>query len=528
MILNTQIRFEPWSQEVGVERALRVFVLLAVPDSATVRLNGSNLAARRRSATVWEIPWHQPRIPGRLRLDVALPGERHHVDLDTSTVNWEKTPPEAEEDVLWERLVQHHVEKCTEPDPDGNTAEVVDGLVHVAWQRFLSNYWKGDERSEPPLHLIVKIAMDCSDMVQDLCAHPRRVLQRERQLMPVARAQDFDDACIRWLSRREGSRLVERADARQRVLAIARSVSFDTAENRVLRDFLRLSIVAAGRYLHQHSEFRDSERLDRVARYRRLCETLLRESAIAGVPPLTGLPQRNYVLQFDVRYRQLWSWYDRLRRREDERDNLSPWRHRFWSEHVRLLLCRAIEQGVDDVPLAVLERSFHSPAILHHEADQGCFLHNDFSPGPWSLRDGRAMDLLNLVPDQRISKHSSQLLRGLDLLAPDCLLTLAPVFEEQHPHRVLVVWTPFAPTIDDAALERADRALAAADSAGRYSGLVIVPGRTGDRPILQSRSGRITCLRQMLAGDARGSGEFETRFALLRKIIRSFASGQVA
>ena len=67
---------------------------------------------------------------------------------------------------------------------------------------------------------------------------------------------------------------------------------------------------------------------ERLPRWKRDADALLRHSPIAAVPGLAGVAERNYVLQYDARYAELWRWYERLRRQDDERESLAPWQHR--------------------------------------------------------------------------------------------------------------------------------------------------------------------------------------------------------
>lgn len=47
----------------------------------------------------------------------------------------------------------------------------------------------------------------------------------------------------------------------------------------------------------------------------------------------------NYVLQNDSRYREIWKYYLRLLRQEDEQDRLWDWQARTWADVARLLVC---------------------------------------------------------------------------------------------------------------------------------------------------------------------------------------------
>ena len=66
-----------------------------------------------------------------------------------------------------------------------------------------------------------------------ISTHPRRILQRYRDNMPIRRIQELDPACIRDYARRPGITAAEKAGSRQCLLAVRRREHRDTLENRV-------------------------------------------------------------------------------------------------------------------------------------------------------------------------------------------------------------------------------------------------------------------------------------------------------
>ncbi len=537
-------RLEPWSTEAPLCAARRILVSIAKQDVARVqlRLAHSGQEAYRTGLEVaagaqelWELP-----IPGpsettpdhdlelqvgtrteRIRLAelrAALsagrdfdPGRGHEIEIGDV------------EETSWDTLLDHHVERIGSWSESNTLRPSVlqgEGLVEVPWTDFLTGYWETNDRdSEPPRHLIVRIAQECVDWVEDLCQRPHKILRRHRQLTPLSRAQDVDDACIRWLSRQPGRRLAERAGPRQRVLAVLREESIDTPENRVLRDFLRLSIRAAKRYLRIYTRYTESRRLGEVRVYCRKIEHLLRDSAVAQVPQLAGSAHRNYVLQFDPRYSRLWDWYDRLRRQEDDRDNLASWKHRLWSEYCELVLYR----GCDELSLP--QGSFASPAILRHEADRGCFLDVRTSQGPWSLQVGRPGELLQVTRRGSLLTDPSLAVRGMGSLAPDLVFTRKDCFVESSVRASLAVWTIFSPDDDDqmlrTRLERLEAALLAA-GAPRVRGILLVPARNGASQLQESPKGRVAAVRLGLPG----SQNLQHVWPHLSSLLSSFVAGR--
>ena len=111
------------------------------------------------------------------------------------------------------------------------------GLSAASWNdlyaAFRRNAVSGDR-----LALIVQAADACRVVLDRICERPRQLLRRERSMTDLGRVDQLDDACLRWLVRQPGRTILDKAGTRQRILAVQRTSSYDTTENRVVRDFL--------------------------------------------------------------------------------------------------------------------------------------------------------------------------------------------------------------------------------------------------------------------------------------------------
>jgi len=161
------------------------------------------------------------------------------------------------------------------------------------------------------------------------------MLLRQREAVPVGRVQELDAICLRDLIRRPGQTILEKAGARQEILAITRRESVDTAENRVIRDFIRLCQHRARAYERENGRAREHLKVRTVVDLRRNCERLDVRSPLAAVGKLVGVARPNYVLQKNHRYHTLWIQYDKLRHEEEAVDNIWAWGRRLWAEFVR-------------------------------------------------------------------------------------------------------------------------------------------------------------------------------------------------
>lgn len=207
----------------------------------------------------------------------------------------------------------------------------------TAWDRLQRAWPERQAQAEEARHaLIVEHAGRLPALVEATAGHPRRVLKRTRQQMPIDRIQELDTACLEWMIRRPGLSVAEKAGPRQRLLGVAREENLDTLENRVLKDFLRLSIEEAGLWQHANQRFGLSERARRVGRYQALCRNCHRELRAAGISDPVAPVLPNFVLQHDARYRVIWRAYRELLSAEQREDDLWRWQGRLWADFVRL------------------------------------------------------------------------------------------------------------------------------------------------------------------------------------------------
>lgn len=312
------------------------------------------------------------------------------------------------------------------------------GLVAPRVDRALEE-WKQNRENEPRLAVIVEIARKHESLIKSICQRPRRVLARSRQVVGLGRVQEIDSACLRWLARQPGRSVAERAGVRQRVMGVVRLESAETPENRVAKDFLKRAIAACGRYQREYRDFPDHPRVKLVARFRRLLIDLSLNSEIAGVRPLVGLAQPNYVLQHDSRYRILWREYIKLVREQTAEDDLWRWQHRVWSE-VCSVAAHTILAGWSQECSAL-----QSELWLHGEQVSGRFVSPWTMPGRWTLPDNEGV--IDFVDGRDAGEKPGwsypieELEELLGPLAPDFVLIRWK--EQATPTAVVPVWTIF-------------------------------------------------------------------------------------
>jgi hypothetical protein len=200
------------------------------------------------------------------------------------------------------------------------------------------------EANTPPKSLIVRHVEDdrLPDLAAPLARHPRRVLQRIRAQTPLARVTELDPACLRALVRAPGRTVAEKAGTRQTILAVARTDTVDTLENRVLRDFLERSAAEAARYGRVHARFDRSRRWRQVQAWGRAARAEAAALSEAGVRTLPPAVTPNYVLSNDARYRRIWAGWQELLKREQAEDEAWRWQRRLWADLARMFALSAL------------------------------------------------------------------------------------------------------------------------------------------------------------------------------------------
>lgn len=195
-----------------------------------------------------------------------------------------------------------------------------------------------NSNKEPPLQLITIIAQQDYLLIKSVGESLRRILRRERSKVSIARAQQLDSSCLSWLSKQPGRTTAEKAGSKQQILAVVRYESFDTLENRVFKDFLKLCISEGVSYRNKYSsKYPKSVRLKDVNRLIVLCASLLQRPEIQTISILKSNPKPNYVLQKNPNYYAIWNRYLELRRKHQLIEDLWPYRHNIWKEYFALL-----------------------------------------------------------------------------------------------------------------------------------------------------------------------------------------------
>ncbi|MEQ8763398.1 MAG: DUF2357 domain-containing protein [Planctomycetota bacterium] len=391
--------------------------------------------------SLWELPLPEVEEGSRLHLTLRDDqGVREDVVVECLGARWR---PEAENDeekaqtpeAFSLHLLGRYIEKVSEVFEGANRGARSLGGRRVLWSDLANRVLgAGDDSAEAPLSLIVRIAEHLDRTLGPLCESPRRFLRRTRQLERLDRSMQLDATCIRWLASRPGRRMVDRTDAQERLLSVVRVETYDTLENRVLRDLLRRSRDAAQRYESTYRSRRGSTRLRRVENFGRLVQRLLTGTVVRDVAALERAPEPNYTLLFDERYQPVWTWYLALLRQDRQEERAWVWRHRMWAEACGLVLQRALLHSALDSNTQL--RGF---ADLAQEQDRGRFIDPGSRPGP-SLLPGVTLPHMIAWYGGTADQGEPESIHRLRALAPDWILAWQPAFEAGGPSSLVGVW----------------------------------------------------------------------------------------
>jgi hypothetical protein len=322
-------------------------------------------------------------------------------------------------------------------------ARPVDGAgIGLDLAEFLSDWRKSEETEQAKLALIVKLADAIGRTVAEIAERPRRILRRRRSMERVSSVRQIDPAGVRWLVRQPGRNLAERAGPRQRILAVTRDESVDTLENRVMRDLLERSASEARLWLRDNRDFVQSDRWRTVDRYHTAVRRWRRIGPLSEVRPVHGPVEPNYVLQHDPRYSQVWPWYQALRRRQEQEDQLWRWSHRTFGETLRLALAWAVDELCFDRP-AVGAPQYARALVLREEQQHGEFVDPRSQFAGWLVGTGSGPKAIAVLSGDRIRRFEDKFVTGSRLheLAPDALVVLHDPFRPQKVERLLAIWT---------------------------------------------------------------------------------------
>ena len=299
--------------------------------------------------------------------------------------------------------------------------------------------------NDPHMALIVEIANRMNQKLPHIVRKARKILLRERKMLSAGRIAEMDTNCLQWFVRQPGKTAIEKASVHNQCLqGISRRETFDTLENRVLRDFLMRSRNAARQYIR--AEYNEqtsmSPRIKQVTLLKGLCRDLLLNDVFTHVAPLKSKVAPNYVLQSDLRYREVWDLYCRLLRQEEQEDRAWDWQSRTWADIVRILVGVALlglSKSTNSAAITV-STTYTSTVHILREQDSGRRATPGTDPGPFFITTQGSSTpewVLSMVHCDLADLHEAT--EHLSVTGGHCYLVLEHIGSKDT--RVVILWS---------------------------------------------------------------------------------------
>ena len=232
-----------------------------------------------------------------------------------------------------------------------------------------------------------------------------------------------------------------------------RRESFNTLENQILKDFIFRCRYEVARYLKGDisSQHVSSSRAIMVQGFKHICNTHVLNPIFEQVSKPSHGVQPNYVLQNDSRYREIWYWYRKLLKRENEEDDLWDWQPRTWADVMRLLIGAALEllhgQKKENLKIRdgfVFEPLVNAPFNLTVEQERGCRLVAGSLPGPFQITriiNGQHKEkmVIELVHPDLASNH--QIVQHIGRVGGHLYMVVHPLGANKISKNIIIFWS---------------------------------------------------------------------------------------
>lgn len=363
-------------------------------------VDGAGLAPKAGVAFRWQGRdyqfWHVPcsNVVREGRHDLELRWSIDHAEPSPLTQRSlmyrppDGTEAQEAEPLHLDALINWMVHTFQELGHDEAGKEDADALAMIrrTWKT-AQEKWVVRKSDEPLMELIIKMAQDrkLTRALHAIGESPRRVLIRVREATPVGRVQEMDPVCIRHYAKLPGNSPVQKAGARQLLLAVQRRPSFDTLENKVAAWTMAALQKRAESWRRKQTKVALGGTRARavgqlaIDNQQLLASENLVDIKYAGIAhPATA----NYPLTMEPRYKLVYKAYRELLRYQKIKDDAWTWRRPLWAETVgQLVNCCLLRLWPD---------ANQSTPYYRKEADRGRWLASQSSAGPFRTSWGQA------------------------------------------------------------------------------------------------------------------------------------------
>jgi len=252
----------------------------------------------------------------------------------------------------------------------------------VSWstaiEKLASTDWRGDLARKP---LIVELAERQGFPLKEIARGAKRLLRRVRAKERLSRAREFDKATLIRIAQLPGRTIAQKAGPRQHIPAVKRYETTDTLENRVVEHFCRL---AEGEWRRTQKNGRtelSGEWQTMADSFVQMCRRVEVSEDFSRISKLKSpCTTPNYTLEQNINYRSIWSGYQRLIRRQTEREECWAWARRVFLSRTLIFAGELFDAAFPSGSAKYIPYHKHLRARLSQT--HGLWLDTESFPGP--------------------------------------------------------------------------------------------------------------------------------------------------
>jgi hypothetical protein len=410
----------------GLPTSWLPFALSSDNSNIANAVNGHAFPAKKVSGDFAIYELHGPMLKGEMSKSLVI------TDSGSNDIRLHFVDPKTE---LGQESLVGYFEPFFDQVMDNMLLFVREGL-DIEHFKLKNHYWPELSKSilvdsdDPAKYsLIVDLARPKTLMepLTRVTDRPKKILRRIHDQERVQKVREIDTKCLIDLARRPGSHLAEKAGPKQRIMAIKRTESIDTLENRVTRHCCELSYLASRRYLLKNKNYTptESRRVADVSKMLRFSRHAPSKNSFQGVTRLIEpCKQPNYSLLMNSDYSRIWKAYVELVRNEDLRAELWIWHRRLWVDYMASYLAIVVNAFAELLGPEMITHIGEKTVLAKRKHSEGTWILPDSLPGPFIVDQGDEAPLTLYLIDGNLEslENLSPKLTGLAVLNADYFL----------------------------------------------------------------------------------------------------------
>ena len=179
-------------------------------------------------------------------------------------------------------------------------------------------------------HIVFKIYNNIREPIINIIKNPKKVLKEIYDNIYIGKIKRLDSYCIREISKKPGIELIEKAGAKQKILAVEKIENYNTYENRFIKYFCEIFTKKCNYFVKNIIKEKDKtkETESIISEIREIKNNILEilnnpNGIFKKISEIFGTPIPNYVLKKNFNYNKIWNAYvDLINDKKQTIDNL--------------------------------------------------------------------------------------------------------------------------------------------------------------------------------------------------------------